>query len=195
MTTNYKQIFSKVGEMKKIVKQHCTSAVERSGIYMFYRFEEESSIKYAYIGQAKRLLTRLAQHLVNKSQHIDKSLYKRGLYSQENPYGWHISVITYCPEEKLDKFEQAYIKKAQESGFSLYNVTGGGQFDKEQDINERYQPNLKRYKSGKNKGYEKCLTEVRTYFNKYLDYSIKPPTNKIKERKAEEFKKFLNKYD
>ena len=76
-------------------------------------------------------------------------------------------------------------------GIRLYNVTGGGQLDKESDIGERLQVKLKYYKKGKSLGVDKTSTCVKTMFNKYLDFAIKPPTNKIKERKAEEFKKFL----
>ena len=59
---------------------------EGSGIYFLVR-KDENGIKYAYIGQAKHLLTRLAQHL-SGYQHIDLSLKKHGLYSSENIYGY-----------------------------------------------------------------------------------------------------------
>ena len=66
--------------------------------------------------------------------------------------------------------------------------------DKEIDIGERLQVKLKNYKKGKSLGAEKTRTYVKTMFNKYLDFAVKPPANKIKERKAEEFKKFLEEY-
>ena len=44
---------------------------EDSGIYVFTR--QENGFKYAYVGQAKHILTRLAQHL-NGYQHIDLSI-------------------------------------------------------------------------------------------------------------------------
>lgn len=53
-----------------------------------------------------------------------------------------------------------------------------------------YSP-AKGYYDGVKQGQKKATEQVRTYFDKYLDFAIKPPTNKIKERKAEEFKKFL----
>lgn len=34
--------------------------VDESGIYILYRFE--NGFKYAYVGQAKKILTRLADH-------------------------------------------------------------------------------------------------------------------------------------
>lgn len=45
---------------------------EESGIYFLTRIDE-NGFKYAYIGQAVHILTRLAQHLVGY-QHIDLSL-------------------------------------------------------------------------------------------------------------------------
>ena len=75
--------------------------------------------------------------------------------------------------------------------WKVYNVTGGGQYDKKADIGERQQTKLKSYKNGKNLGYEKAREEVKIYFDKYLDYNIKGKSNKIKERKLLEFKDWL----
>ena len=62
---------------------------EDSGIYILIR-QDENGFKYAYIGQAKHILTRLAQHLTGY-QHIDLSLKKHGLFDpKENHYGWHV---------------------------------------------------------------------------------------------------------
>ena len=164
---------------------------DRAGIYVFWRIDEKTGEKHAYLGQSVKILTRCADHLAGHKQHIDNSLHNRGLYSEENPYGWTVAVACYCDKSQLDEYEQAYIKAYQEKNINLYNVTGGGQFDKAEDINNRLETNLKRYRSGKTFGFDKCREQVKTYFDKYLDYTIKPPTNKIKERTAEEFRKFL----
>ena len=58
---------------------------DESGIYAFVRIDH-AGIKHAYVGQAKKVLTRLAQHLAGYDQHIDLSLKKNGLYSPKNPY-------------------------------------------------------------------------------------------------------------
>ena len=81
---------------------------DKSGIYILTR--EEDGIKYAYIGQAKHILSRLAQHLVNY-QHIDLSLKKHGLYSDDNPCGWKVNAIHF-KESELDEKEQYYINTA-----------------------------------------------------------------------------------
>ena len=65
---------------------------DKSGIYILTR--EENGFKYAYIGQAKHILTRLAQHLVT-FQRIDLSLKAHGLYSEDNPTGWKVGAINY----------------------------------------------------------------------------------------------------
>ena len=56
---------------------------ESSGIYILTR-QDENGFRYAYVGQAKRILTRLSQHL-SGYQHIDLSLKSHGLYSEDNP--------------------------------------------------------------------------------------------------------------
>ena len=70
----------------------------------------------------------------------------------------------------------------------MLNIESGGTTGKE-IIGER-KP-AKTYTDGIKQGQKKTREEVKTYFDKYLDFAIKPPANKIKERKAEEFKKFL----
>lgn len=80
---------------------------EESGIYFLTRIDE-NGFKYAYIGQAVHILTRLAQHLVGY-QHIDLSLKKHKLYSKSNPCGWKIGFLHF-PKSELDKQEQHYIK-------------------------------------------------------------------------------------
>ena len=51
----------------------CSEATDDSGIYWFAR--SENGFDYCYVGQAKHLLTRLAQHL-SGYQHIDLSIKK-----------------------------------------------------------------------------------------------------------------------
>lgn len=186
-----KQRFAILNDKKKIIKSICPEITTESGIYCFYRKNEEEK-DYCYIGQAKNLLNRTAQHLIDKKQHIDKSLYLHKLYSKDNPYGWKLTILRKCKINELDYQEQYFIKLYSDiENVKLYNVTGGGQFNKKQDIAERQQTKLKSYKNGKGLGYEKARKEVKEYFEKYLDYNIKGKTNKIKERKFNEFKEFL----
>lgn len=186
-----KQRFSILNKNKKIVQGLCDNEItSQSGIYAFYRTNDKGE-KCFYIGQAKNLLQRTAQHLMGHKQHIDKSILKYKLYSENNPTGWKLRVLIYCKEQDLDHFEQFYIKLNMDLGYKSYNVTGGGQFDKKKDVGERQQTKLKSYKNGKGLGYEKARQEVRVFFEKYLDYEIKGKSNKIKERKLSEFKNWL----
>lgn len=191
MPTDYRKLYAIRNKNKKLIKQVCPTMQDRSGIYYFGRTDKDTGEKCMYIGQAKQCLSRCADHLAGRQQHIDRSLYNRKLYSDANPYGWKVGVLTYCPEEELDKLEIAYIKKFQDMKIRLYNVCGGGQLDKEGDIGERLQVKLRNYKKGKNLGAERTHDYVNNMFTKYLDFAIKPPKNKIKERKAEEFKNWL----
>lgn len=192
---NLNQRFAILNKNKKIIQNLCDNEItQKSGIYAFYRTNENGE-KCFYIGQAKNLLQRTAQHLMGRQQHIDKSLYVHKLYSKDNPCGWKLRVLIYCNEKDLDHFEQFYIKLNKDLGYKSYNVTGGGQFDKKGDIGERQQTKLKSYKNGKDLGYEKARKEVQIFFEKYLDYTIKGKTNKTKERKLKEFKEWLEVQD
>lgn len=185
------QRFTLLNEYKKKVKQMCPNISTRSGIYLFYRFNEEKEF-CVYVGQAKNLLERTAQHFLGRQQHIDRSLFDHKTYNKyDNPYGWELSVLNECDVENLDKEEQRLIEYYLSMGAKVYNVTGGGQIDKKQDIGERQQTKLKSYKNGKIIAEKKAKLYVKTMFDKYLDFCIKPPTNKLKERKFEEFKNYL----
>ena len=185
-----KQRFAILNDKKKIIKSICPNITSESGIYLFYRKNEENETCF-YVGQAKDLLTRTAQHLMGRKQHIDKSLYVHKLYSEDNPYGWKLKVIYKCAIRDLDFYEQHFIQYYLKQGYKTYNVTGGGQYDKKEDIGERYEVKLKTYKNGKKFAYEKAREYVKEMFDKYLDFTIKGKSGKVKERKLEEFKNWL----
>ncbi len=147
MPTNWKQLKAIEAKNKKRILEICPSANDESGIYVFLRYEGE--FKYAYIGQAKHLLTRLAQHL-NGYQHIDLSIKRHGLYSKENPTGWQVVCANY-PEDALDDTERQLIATYANRGYQLRNKTAGGEFvniqaifegaethDRETGINAKY---------------------------------------------------------
>ena len=190
---NLKQRYAILKSYEKKILDICLDMQHQSGIYMFYRTNEEQKI-CVYIGQSVDMLKRCCEHLSVKvkKQHIDKSLAKHGLYSESNPNGWKVKWLCLCAECNLDYFEQKYIEHYKNVEiFKLYNVTGGGQFDKAEDINERHEVKLKSYKNGKSIAEKKIKAQVRNYFDKYLDFVIKGKTNKIKERKFEEFKRWV----
>lgn len=187
MATNYKQLFAIQSKLEKQLKLACPNISHKSGIYFLIRKDEDKGEKYAYIGKGVDVLRRMCSHLQGYQQRIDISLKKRGFFSNQNLGGWELNVL-YFPKEQLDNQERHFIEAYRENGFILYNVESGGTTGKE-IIGER-KP-VKNYTDGLKQGKKKTVEQVRTYFAKYLDYTIKPPTNKIKERKAEEFEKFL----
>ena len=166
---------------------------EQSGIYFLTR-EDEQGIKYAYIGQAKHILSRLAQHMTGY-QHIDLSLKKHGLISNNNMCGWNVNFLNF-PEELLDEKEQYYIKKYALGGYQLRNKTAGGQKSGKKKIND-YRPG-KTYRQGVEQGMKNASRDVAKLFEKHLNVSAKsnPPT--VNQMKAmDKFEKFLelSKYD
>lgn len=162
---------------------------EKSGIYFLTRIDE-SGIKYAYIGQAVHIITRLAQHMVGY-QHIDLSIKKHGLYSNENRYGWKIGFLEF-PTNQLDEKEQYYIKEYALNGYQLRNKTSGNQGVGKAQIDE-YRP-AKGYRDGLQQGYKNASKEIAHLFNLHLDFRPKrvenPTVNQIKA--MEKFENFLN---
>lgn len=157
-----------------------------SGIYFLTRVDE-NEIKYAYIGQAKHILTRLSQHLAGY-QHIDLSLKKHNLYSADNPYGWKIGFMKFRLSD-LDDKEQYYIKMYAQNGYQLRNKTAGGQGEGKQQIDE-YRPQ-KGYRDGLKQGRRNLARELSGIIEKHLTVSVKAEKqgNKVSEKM---FQKFLD---
>lgn len=185
---NYRQRYAMLNKYKQKWLELNPKLINNSGIYILTR--EENGFKYCYIGQAVRLLERLSSHMLGY-QHIDISLKKRGFYSKDNPQGWQVDFIE-VPAKDLDYQEQCFIKHYAMQGYQLrYNKTGGGQYDKkgfEQEQTNGYYKGLKQGKIA-------TLRQIKVYFDKYLDFVIKEPQNKIKARKLQEFMEMLNEAD
>lgn len=162
---------------------------DESGIYFLTR-EDENGIKYAYIGQAKHLLTRLAQHL-SGYQHIDLSLKKHGMFSEGNVYGWKINFLHY-PEDELDEHEQFWIKRYAKNGYQLRNKTAGGQGEGKKQISE-YRP-AKGYYDGITQGKRTLARELSHIMEKHLTVGLKPEKcgNKVSEKQLEKFNRLLD---
>lgn len=161
---------------------------EKSGIYFLTRIDE-NNIKYAYIGQAKHILTRLAQHLTGY-QHIDLSLKKHGFYSSDNAYGWKVNF--YCfPVEVLDEKEQHFIRVYAENGYQLRNKTAGGQGEGKVQIDE-YRPS-KGYHDGIRQGKRTLAKELAHIIDTHLVISLKPEkaNNKVSIKALEKFNELI----
>jgi len=162
-----------------------------SGIYFLTR-TDENGISFFYIGQAKRLLTRLAQHLVGY-QHIDRSLVKRGLYDEnDNPYGWKVGFLHY-PESKLDEMERYWILEYTKQGYQArYNKTAGGQDAGKEKIND-YKP-AKGYYDGLAQGRKNLARELKSIIDKHLLVMLKPDkaANKTSQKMLDKFWDLLN---
>lgn len=159
---------------------------EGCGIYILTR--REGDYKFCYVGQAKHILSRLAQHL-SGHQWIDISLKKHGLYSAENPTGWDVHFFN-CAEGDLDVKEQQYIKKAIESGYIMRNLTLGGQGEGKMVVSAKP---AKGYRDGLQQGYRNAQRDVARLFEKNLTYSINGAPNKNKQKAYDKFKEFLKK--
>lgn len=185
LSRDYRRLLAIQNELKRKWLDVNPNLNNKSGIYILTRVE--SGIKYAYVGQAKWVLTRLAAHLQGYEQHIDKSLRKHGLYSKENPAGWNVNFFN-CDECLLDEMEQRYIQ-IYADGYQLLNKTIGGQSKGKKGMD--CDTERKGYRKGVENGRQKALKEIGVLFEKYLDAVIKGKANKIKERKLQEFKSLI----
>ena len=162
---------------------------DSSGIYFLTRTDEHG-IKYAYIGQAKHIHTRLAQHL-SGYQHIDISLKKHGLFAADNPCGWHVGFMEF-PVSMLDDQEQKYITMYAQKGYQLRNKTAGGQGEGKKQIDE-YRPS-KGYRDGILQGKKTLARELSNIIEKHLVIDLREDkkNNKVSAKALEKFRELLN---
>jgi hypothetical protein len=181
--------FARIKAIEKANKERilkvCPNVPDRSGIYILTR--EENGFRFAYVGQAKKLLTRLAQHLKGY-QHIDLSLKKHGLYSEDNLSGWNVAYIE-CHESCLDDWEQRYVRTYANNGYQMRNKTSGSQSEGKKDIAD--EP-TKGYLEGLHNGYKKAQKEIAHLFKLHLRCEAKknPPT-KLQEKALIKFNDFI----
>ena len=181
---NYRKAMAIEAKNKKRILEINPHVDDGSGIYFLTRMDEDG-IRYAYIGQAKHLLTRLAQHL-SGYQHIDLSLRKHGLYTTDNIYGWKVGFLHF-PAEQLDEMEQKYIRQYAQSGYQLRNKTAGGQGDGKKQIDD-YRP-AKGYRDGIEQGKRMLARELLSIAEKHLKIDLREDKrgNKISKKQYEKF--------
>ena len=164
---------------------------DKSGIYFLLR-EDENGFKFAYVGQAKSVLQRLASHLVGYEQHIDLSLRKHKLYSEDNPYGWRVEFLNF-PDSQLDEKEKYYIKLYADNGYQLRNVSIGGQGGNRDSgsIGERKAP--KGYLQGIQQGRKNMARELSNIAEKHLKIELREDkaNNKVSQKQYEKFMDLL----
>jgi hypothetical protein len=156
---------------------------EQSGIYILYR--EENGIKYAYVGQAKHILTRLAQHL-SGYQHIDLSLKKHGLFNEkENGYKVHFEL---CSISALDEAERDWIRIMADKGFQLRNKTLGGQDEGKGGLDN--QKSSRGYYDGLAQGRKSLAKELKHIIDTHLEVKVRKD-NKITQKALAKFWELL----
>lgn len=189
MKSNIQKVKAIESQNKRKILSVNQNVDESSGIYFLTR-ADDNGIQYAYIGQAKHLLTRLAQHL-SGYQHIDLSLKKHGMFLEGNVYGWKINFLHY-PEDELDEHEQFWIKRYAKNGYQLRNKTAGGQGEGKKQISE-YRP-AKGYYDGITQGKKTLARELSHIMEKHLTVELKPEKrgNKVSEKQLEKFNRLLD---
>lgn len=191
LTINLKQVKAIEAQNKKRWLKVNPHLNDDSGIYFLTRIDE-NGFKYAYVGQAKHVLQRLATHLSGYTQHIDLSLKKHGLRSEDNPFGWTVAFVNHR-EADLDDKEKMYIKRFADAGYQLRNVSTGGQGDGRSSgqIGER-KPS-KGYRDGIMQGRKNMARELSSIAEKHLTIDLRADKrcNKVSQRQFEKFKELL----
>ena len=152
---------------------------DESGIYILYR--EDNGIKYAYVGQAKHLLTRLAQHL-SGFQHIDLSLKTHGL-ANEKPNGYNVHFLLY-EEQFLDTAERFWIQRMANQGYQLRNKTLGGQNKGKGGLDN--QKASRGYHDGLAQGRKSLAKELSHIIDTHLEIKVRKDT-KISQKALQKF--------
>lgn len=170
MPTNWKQLKAIEQYNRRQILTLCPDMQDRSGIYMFYRADENNNIFARYIGKSETsVLERCASHLQGYKQYIDKSIRAHKLYSEENPTGWQVCVLEYCLPRECDEKERYVITMCERLGMPLHNVESGGTSGKT-DINER-KP-ARGYRDGVKQGERNVIKKIAHWFDLYLDANI-----------------------
>lgn len=153
---------------------------DESGIYILTRYDD-NGFKFAYVGQAKKVLTRLAEHPMGYKQHIDFSLRKHGIgatFAKDDK--WKCEMVFYCPETELNDLEQKWIRKCHELGYQLLNKTTGSQGQGKQALGE--QKPAKGYYDGIKQGRKKVIDEINNRLTKGDIRLVIESPNKRKEQ-------------
>lgn len=193
MATNYRQVYAIEKNNKDRLLKVNPKLNDKSGIYFLLR-EDENGFKFAYIGQAVHVISRLASHLSGYQQHIDLSIRSHGLYDAEkNPYGWRVEFLNF-PESQLDEKEKYYIKLYADKGYQLRNVSLGGQGENRASgsIGERKAP--KGYMHGVQQGKKVLARELSSIAEKHLIIRLKPEKehNKVSQKQYEKFMELMH---
>ena len=187
---NYRQLFAIQKKQREQLLAVNPNLTNNSGIYLFLR-KDADGVGYFYCGQSVHCLDRLVSHM-NGYSHIDLSIKKRGLYSKDNLYGWHIKMAEY-PREKLDEMERYWILEMQKRGWQArYNKTAGGQDSGKEKINE-FKP-AKGYRDGVKQGKKQLAKQLSDIIDKHLDVRLKPEKqhNKVSQKQEQKFWQMLD---
>lgn len=190
MNVNYSKVFAIKKKNKEIIQTLCPGATNTSGIYVFFR-TDENGFKFAYVGQAiKSLLERMAEHLEGYEQWIDKSIKSHKLYDKDkNPYGYKASVLCYCKPEECNDKETYFIKKMADAGYQLRNITGGSQGQGKFNINNN--KSSKGYYDGLKQGRKNAIKELKHIIDRYFIITLKKD-GKLGKNALEKFENILN---
>lgn len=186
---NYAQVKAIQEKYKKQFMTMNPDLNNNPGIYFFTRVDEDGN-KSAYVGQSVHVIQRLCEHMTG-FQHIDLSLKKHKLFSDNNPYGWKVNFYNFDKED-LDDKERYFIKRYIDAGYVVYNHTTGGQDSEKEKLGE-WKP-AKGYRDGVAQGRKQLAKELNDIIEKHLVIELKDEkkNNKVSQKALDKFWSLLN---
>lgn len=165
---------------------------KESGIYLWYRYNEED--KYCwYIGKAKNILRRTAQHIMDGESHLDKSIKKHGMTNDtvEKPNNWSIEILRSCKVADLDEFESFYINQWKQNNPNgiMYNIESGGTTGKT-IIGERKQRKDQKWRT---EARTKAFGDIHKWFDLLAKKQAIKPSGELYAEAKKIYEEFYNK--
>lgn len=185
---DYKQLLLNKAQRVERIRKLSPYMPDTSGIYTWWRRNADGYFCF-YVGQAKHLIQRNADHLDEYKSHLGKSIVKHGLATDKQD-GWHLTFTT-CKEEDLNDKERQMIDAMMKLGNVItYNTTGGGQ-DHKHDICEINRNSGKGYYDGVKAGYNRARKEIAKLFEKNLNASVNGSVTATKQKALDKFYEFI----
>lgn len=98
----------------------------KSGIYLW----KNKITGKIYIGQSRNLELRKANFLdKNRKYYGGKYINNARLKYIDTPEIWEYKVLAYCDYDSLNLLERVFITHYRDSGYSMYNLTTGGDIE------------------------------------------------------------------
>ena len=166
-----------ISDLHKIINElGGKNTLSISGLILFERVDEKGT-KFFHYGSATNIYTKLRNlHSIERDE-MTELLCKFGVFNDENPYGWHISVVD-CVEPLIASELTAYKFRAVLDGKVPYG----------NNHTPNATSNSTPYEVGVSAGCAYCAMIVRDFLQYFDMYATSDTRNKKREHASVAFK-------